>query len=131
MDTQFLESFVMVVDKGSIAEAARRLNLTAGAVAQRIQALEREIGAPLVLRSGRTIRPTEAGAAILGRARHFLREVRDLKSIATNDKPSGELRLGAISSAISGVLPNILKLLTERHPAIEVYISPGTSEELY
>src|SRR5262245_42596716 len=131
MDTQFLESFVMVVDKGSIAEAARRLNLTAAAIAQRIRALEREIGAPLVSRSGRTIRPTEAGVAVLGRARNFLREVRDLKSIATNDKPSGELRLGAISSAISGLLPDILKLLAERHQAIEVHILTGTSEELY
>jgi DNA-binding transcriptional LysR family regulator len=131
MNTHFLESFVTVVDNGSIAAAARRLNLTAAAIAQRIRALEREIGAPLVSRSGRTIRPTEAGVAIMGRARNFLREVRDLRSIATNDKPSGELRLGAISSAVSGLLPDILKLLTKRHPAIEVHILTGTSEELY
>src|SRR5438105_12493382 len=93
MDTRFLDSFVTVVDNGSIAEAARRLNLTPAAVAQRIRALENEIGASLVVRSGRTVRPTEAGAAIIARARNFLGEVRDLKSIAANDKPSGELRL--------------------------------------
>ena len=52
MDTQFLESFVMVVEHGSVAEAARRLNLTAAAVTQRIRALEREIGTALVSRSG-------------------------------------------------------------------------------
>src|SRR5215467_14456418 len=51
MDTQFLDSFVTVVDSGSIAEAARRLQLTPGAVAQRIRALESEIGASLVVRS--------------------------------------------------------------------------------
>ena len=44
MDTRFLDSFVTVVDGGSIAEAARRLNLTPAAVAQRIRALESEIG---------------------------------------------------------------------------------------
>ncbi len=44
MDTEFLESFVKVVEHGSVAEAARRLNLTAAAVTQRIRALEREIG---------------------------------------------------------------------------------------
>jgi DNA-binding transcriptional LysR family regulator len=131
MDTRFLESFVTVVEQGSIAEAARRLNLTGAAIAQRIHALESEIGAPLVSRSGRTVRPTEAGVAILGRARNLLKEVRDLGSVATDDKPAGELRLGAISSAISGVLPGVLTLLTVRHPAIEVYILPGTSEELY
>lgn len=131
MDTHFLESFVTVVEKGSIAEAGRRLNLTPAAVAQRIRALEREIGARLVTRSGRTVRPTEAGAAILGRARKFVQEVRDLRSIATAETLSGELRLGAISTAISGVLPGVLVLLMEKYPQIEIHIMPGTSEDLY
>src|SRR4051794_40015393 len=65
MDTRFLDAFLMAVDCGSIAEAARRLNLTAAGVAKRIRALEREIGAVLVTRSGRTVRPTGAGAAIV------------------------------------------------------------------
>jgi DNA-binding transcriptional LysR family regulator len=130
MDTHFLESFIAVVDLGSIAEAARRLDLTPAAVAQRIHALENEIGARLLLRSGRTVRPTEAGAAILGRARHFVQEVRDLKSIA-NDEASGELRLGAVSTAISGLLPHVLALMIEKYPQVEVYILPGTSADLY
>src|SRR4051812_50028822 len=46
MDTQFLQSFVMVVDCGSVAEAARRLDLTAAAVAARGKSLEEAIGAP-------------------------------------------------------------------------------------
>src|SRR5712671_3405331 len=99
MDTRFLEAFLMAVDNGSIAEAARRLNLTAAGVAKRIHALESEIGAVLLTRSGRTIRPTEAGAAIVERARHFVIEARDFKSIAVADRPSGQLRLGAISTA--------------------------------
>jgi len=130
MDTRFLESFLTVVEKGSIAEAARRLNLTPAAVAQRIRALEKEIGAQLVSRSGRTVRPTEAGAAILGRSRHFLQYMRDLKSIAT-DETSGELRVGAISTAISGLMPNILNSVIEKYPQIEIYILPGTSADLY
>src|SRR5205085_6120522 len=131
MDTRFLDSFVAVVDNGSIAEAARRLNLTPAAVAQRIHALESEIGANLVVRSGRTVRPTEAGAAILARARNFLGEVRDLKSIAANDRPSGELRLGTFQTAVSGLLPDILALMGERFPQIEVYITRGGSVDLY
>ena len=47
MDSRFLESFVMVIDNGSIAEAARRLNITAAGVAQRIRSLETDIGARL------------------------------------------------------------------------------------
>ena len=131
MDTRFLESFVTVVDGGSIAEAARRLNLTPAAVGKRIRALESEIGARLLLRSGRNVGPTEAGAAILARARNFLGEVRDLKSSAAYDRPSGELRLGAFHTALSGLLPDILMLMEEKFPQIEINIARGNSVELY
>jgi DNA-binding transcriptional LysR family regulator len=131
MDTRFLESFLMAVDNGSIAEAARRLNLTAAGVAKRIRALESEIGVVLVTRSGRTIRPTEAGAAIIEHARHFLVAARDFRSIATTDRPSGQLSLGAFHSALVGLLPDILGLMKDTYPEIDVHITRGTSGELY
>src|SRR5262245_6090602 len=131
MDTRFLESFVAVVDNGSIAEAARRLNLTPAAVAQRIRTLEGEIGGALISRLGRTVRPTEAGVAILGRARDMLGQVRDLKSMASSDAASGELRLGAIANAISGILPGVLASLTKKYPQLDVYILRCTSAEAY
>jgi DNA-binding transcriptional LysR family regulator len=40
MDTEFLRTFVIVVEGGSIAEAARRLSLTPASVALRIRTLE-------------------------------------------------------------------------------------------
>jgi DNA-binding transcriptional LysR family regulator len=131
MDSRFLESFVMVVEHGSIAEAARRLDLTAAAVAQRLRALETEIGARLVFRSGRSVRPTEAGTAILSRAADILGDVRDLKSIAVTDRPSGELRLGTSPTSTTGLLPGILALLAEKYPQIDVYMTGGIPGELY
>ncbi|MTV44675.1 helix-turn-helix domain-containing protein, partial [Streptococcus pneumoniae] len=50
MDTEFLRTFVAVVDQGSMAAAARLLNITPAAVAQQIHTLERGIGAPLITR---------------------------------------------------------------------------------
>ncbi len=76
------------------------------------------------------MRVTEAGAAILGRARNFVQDIRDLKSVA-NEGTSGELRLGAVSTAISGLLPDVLTSMIEKYPQIEIYILPGTSAELY
>jgi len=131
MDTRFLETFLMAVDKGSIAEAARRLHLTARAVAKRIHALEREMDADLVTRSGRTISPTEAGAAIVERAKRFLVDAHDLKSLAATNRPMGQLRLGAFSSALSGLLPDILVLMKENYPQIEIHIAQSDSKELY
>ena len=131
MDTRFLETFLLAVDAGSIAEAARRLNLTAAAVAKRIRALENDIGGPLVRRSGRTVRPTKAGMAIIEHSKRFLAQARDFKSLAAADHPSGELRLGAFQSALTGLLPDVLKSVGKKYPQIEVNITRGTHEQLY
>lgn len=131
MDTRFLESFVMVVETGSIAETARRLYLTPAAVAQRLRALEAEIGKPLVSRVGRTVRPTETGTAILDRAHLLLRTARELRAVEDGGVLSGSLRLGATSTALTGLMPLILSELMGRHPQIELYIVPGTSVDLY
>jgi DNA-binding transcriptional LysR family regulator len=131
MDSRFLETFAMVIDSGSIAETARRLNVTAAAVAQRIHALETEIGTRLVVRSGQRVRPTEAGIAILSRARDVLADIRDLKSAALYDQPSGQLRLGATGSSTSGILPDVLAALIKRYPQIEVNIVSGNGSEIY
>lgn len=130
MDTTFLESLVTVVDHGSIAEAARRLNVTPAAIKQRIQALEREFAVPLLMRSGRVVKPTEAGARIVERARPLLQEVRDLKFHATGSGMAGELRLGAISTALNGMLPDILAALARSYPQLNVHMVPGTSDYL-
>jgi DNA-binding transcriptional LysR family regulator len=131
MDTLFLESLVTVVESGSIAEAARRLNLTPGAVAQRLRALEGELGIGLVIRSGRTVRPTEAGMKIVLRARNLLRDIRDLRVIANDGLPAGEFKLGSISTALTGIVPKILGQMVNRYQQIEFFIQPGVSENLY
>jgi DNA-binding transcriptional LysR family regulator len=131
MDTRFLESFVAVVEQGSLAEAARRLNLTPAAVAQRIRALEGEIGARLLFRSGRTVRPTQSGAAILTHARDFLGRIRDLKSIAAKDALAGELRLGAVPTAKNGLLPDILSAMAKKYPQVEIHIVGDMAASLY
>ena len=131
MDTRFLESFVVVVDSGSVAEAARRLNITPAALAKRIHALEAEIGMRLVTRAGRTARPTEAGHAIFESAQQILRDTRGLKFLASTDTPSGQLRIGVIATGVTGILPTILDHLAHACPQLDLYIVPGISSDLY
>jgi len=131
MDTRFLQSFVAVVEYGSIAEAGRRLNLTSAGVAQRVRALEAELETALVRRVGRRVHPTEAGRAVFERAREVLQGVRRLKDVATIDALAGELRLGAVSTAMTGILPAIVSKITIRHPNFSIYVVPGTSMDLY
>jgi DNA-binding transcriptional LysR family regulator len=131
LDTQFLSTFVTVVDQGSMAAAARSLNITPAAVAQQIRTIERELGATLNRRVGRTVTVTEEGARILERARELLRSVADLRSIANDSSVSGELRLGACPTALAGMLPDILARMVETFPLINVFIKPGYSADLY
>nr|WP_281367571.1 LysR family transcriptional regulator [Stenotrophomonas tumulicola] len=131
VETQFLNTFVTVVDRGSMAAAARSLHITPAAVAQQIRTLERELGAPLIARSGRTVSVTEDGARILQRARDLLRSVADLRSVANENDLAGELRLGACPTALAGLLPDILSRMVATFPQINVFIKPGYSADLY
>lgn len=132
MDTRFLESFVQVVELGSIAAAARALDLTPTAVSLRLKALEAEVGTALVERAGRTVQPTQAGGKVLKQARLLLQEVKNFNSLASStDLPAGPLVLGATPSALKGMLPAILKKWVKKYGGIEVLIEPGPSTTLY
>lgn len=130
MDLRYVESFVTTVDCGSIAEAARRLDMTAAAVAARLKALEADLNAQLLQRSGRSVRPTAAGLNILSSARALLREARDLKALANEKVLLGELRLGTFVSALTTVLPSVLRGLYEKHPDLSVSVVSNASTEL-
>ena len=96
MDIRFLESFVTVAECGSIAEAARRLNLTPAALAQRLRALEQDLGHSLVSRVGRTVRPTASGLAVLRHAGALIDGARDLRAIAAQVAAAGVVRTAVV-----------------------------------
>jgi DNA-binding transcriptional LysR family regulator len=105
--------------------------LTPAAITQRIRVLEDEIGTRLLIRSGRTVTTTEAGAAILVRSRNVLVEIRDLKSLAADSTLSGELRLGAVPSSTGGFLPDALKGMMQKHPRVVFSLTRGQAPDLY
>ena len=130
METSFLQSFVLVAETGSIAEASRRLGVTPAAIAQQLRALERDLGASLVARAGRTVAPTPAGHRLLGKAQDLLREINSLPAAVREDGVSGELRLGTINTALHTLLPNLLGHLARAYPKVTVFIRSGLSQEL-
>ena len=132
VDTQFLHTFSRVVELGSMAAAARELNLTPATVAQRVHALEVDLGSRLIGRTGRTVKPTAAGLRVMERAPAVLREVRDLRSVASATRlPAGPLKLGTTPVGMTGMLPPILRTWTQRHEDIEIYIEPAPTTQLY
>lgn len=95
MDALQLQSFVMVVEMGSLSEAAKKLGVTPAAIGARVRALEDDIGVTLVKRTGRFVKPTLAGTNILERSRGVLRELRDLRTAAHSGRPSANSGLGS------------------------------------
>lgn len=131
MQTAYLETFVLVAEAGSMSEAARRLEITPAAVAHQLKLLEREMGTRLLTRAGRTVAPTEAGHRLAARASAVLRDLRNIKAAVNEDAAAGELRLGAINTALHGLLPEALAGLVKRNPDARVDIRSALSGELY
>lgn len=72
MNTRHLETFVAVVEKGSFSKAAVEFYTTPNALTQQVNALERELGFPLLTRDWRGAAPTPAGRAFYERARQII-----------------------------------------------------------
>lgn len=130
MNTDYLESFTRVVECHSLAEAARRLRITPGAVSARIRILEEELGVALIQRSGATVRPTEAGLRIYDRALDLLQNERDLKAVAATGSIEGEIQLGAFPSGLTTHLPALLEPFYDRHPEISLQVQYDASDAL-
>jgi DNA-binding transcriptional LysR family regulator len=92
MELREMRAFVAVVEEGGLSAAARRLHVSQPAVSQTVQALERQLGVQLVVRSSAGVRPTEAGATLLTEARAVLaRYDQALAAVARHTTAGGSL----------------------------------------
>lgn len=94
-----MAALVAVVETASFTDAARRLGTTKSVVSRRIAELEKELGAPLLDRSSRSVRATEVGAV------YYAKCVRILESVgAANDFVAGHNQLvrGRLRIAVAG-----------------------------
>ncbi|MGF1427003.1 LysR family transcriptional regulator [Kitasatospora sp. LaBMicrA B282] len=117
-----LEYLVTIVDEGSFTRAAERLHITQPGLSHQFQALEREIGGPLLERLPRTVRPTPAGRAMLPHARAALAEAQRATTAARRAAglATGELHLATLYSISHGLLPAALGSWRRRHPGVRV-----------
>jgi DNA-binding transcriptional LysR family regulator len=133
MEIRQLRAFTAIAETGTFTAGAQRVHVTQAAVSMQIRQLETELGAPLFVRAPRRVILTEAGEALLERARRILREhdvaVAEIAELAGAER--GRLRVGSASAMVSAdPLPQILKELRERHPRADVTIVSGTSVAL-
>jgi DNA-binding transcriptional LysR family regulator len=131
LDIRYLESLIRVAELGSIAGAARAQNLTPAAVGQRIAILEKHFGSALLNRNAHKAVPTEVCLNLLPRARQIVAEFQHMSSEIETSGLTGKFHLGAISAALTGILPGTIRQLAEAAPKLVLQIKPGTSNSLF
>lgn len=122
MELRELNAFVVVVEEGGMSAASRRLHVSQSALSQTVNALERELGVKLLVRSSTGVRPTEAGMTLLGEARAVLsRQAQALRTMASyTTEGSGVIRLGIPLEPPPGLLPRTLSRFAEDCPDARV-----------
>jgi DNA-binding transcriptional LysR family regulator len=124
MELRQFEYFVAVAEEAGFTRAAARLHVAQPGVSAQIRQLERELGQPLFDRSGRTVRLTEAGEAVLPYARAALAAVEGARRAV--DELTGLLRghvtIGTIDWIRSLDLPGMLAEFHCDHPNVEITV---------
>lgn len=127
-------TFLTVCRLGSLSAAAGELGYTQSAVSRQIAGLERQVGAALVERHARGIRPTAAGVAFghyaqaaVNEADRAIRAARD----ACGGSPSRPLAVGATPSLAAGVVPAAMRRLLDETGPLPWNLVPGLTPELH
>jgi molybdate transport repressor ModE-like protein len=136
LEVRHVRAFAAVVDAGSFAGAARGLGYTQSAVSQQIFALERIVGAAVLLRHPGGRRPvelTDAGRLLLAHAQPLLARVQAAQADVTalSNGEVGHVALATFQSFGARVLPDVLARFRALRPGVDVAIREApTVEEL-
>ena len=130
MDVRRLRHFATVAETLHFGRAAERLGMTQPPLSQSIQVLERELGAPLFVRTKRSVALTSFGAAWLVHVRAALDGVTALPEIARRlrEGEAGRLELSFVSTADYSILPDLVRRYASLYPDVEVALTEATSD---
>jgi DNA-binding transcriptional LysR family regulator len=117
--------------RGSVTAAAKDLHFTQPSLSHHVARLEAETGARLLQRVGRGIRLTEAGELLASRASEIVGRVDAAAAELTAlvGLTAGRVRLAGFGSVMSSLVPAATRLLTERHPGLELALTDTHPED--
>src|SRR5665213_52073 len=131
MELRQLEAFVAVAEERNFTRAAARLHVGQSGLSATIRTLERDLHAPLFLRTTRNVALTPAGLALLGNARRTLTSARAAEEgeAAVEGLRRGTLKLGILQSSSLFDLPGILKRYRDVYPGVELRLNQTSSAD--
>ncbi|MFW2464365.1 LysR family transcriptional regulator, partial [Burkholderia pseudomallei] len=131
-DLRQLRAFTTIAASGSLGRAADALHVTQPALSRILKRLEEQIGAPLFERHSKGVQLTAIGEALLPHAtllqheaEHAREEIDALRGLA-----KGTIKVGAVGSIASLVLPVALGRVLDRWPNLRVVIVEGVWDRL-
>src|SRR5471032_422043 len=125
-----LKTFIAVARYGTFAAAGMHIGLTQSAVSSQIKSLEQALGIRLFDRTGRQAILNAAGIRALPMAREMFVIFERMSVPDTPADYAGELKIGAIATAQTGILPKALLHLRKEAPRVETKLIPGVSLSL-
>lgn len=132
MDTRQLRYFLAAADAGSISRAAERCRVAQPSISQQIKRLEDRLGVTLFDRLARGVALTDAGHALLPRARRLIADLEDLESAVAgaDEDDAGRLALGAIPTMAPYLLPPLVAELRAERPRCQLSIKEDLTQNL-
>jgi len=127
-----LQVLCEVVTRGSFSAAAEALSYTQSAVSQSIARLESETETTLVVRDRRGVRPTAAGATLVGHAESIFARVEAAEAdlAAVLGVRAGRLRVASFPSAGATLMPLAVARFRQAHPDVALTLAEGEPEQI-
>ena len=127
----WLKTFSTVAASSSFTEAGRRLGLTQSSVSDHIRRLEDSTGRRLFVRDTHSLALTADGESLLIHARLILEAHARAEAQFNAPRLRGRVRFGTSDDLAMGPLPDMLALVRNKHPEVELEITIGLTGELY
>lgn len=130
MDLRQLQALTAVADHGSFSAAADALLTVQSNVSAHVAKLEKELGVVLVDRAQGRLTPE--GEAVVLRARRIEAELAAAAAdvAAISHEVRGTVSIGVIGSTARWLVPHLLGIVGERHPALRLVVVEGTTASL-
>jgi DNA-binding transcriptional LysR family regulator len=127
-----LRLVMKIVETGKLTSAAAQLHMSQSGASHALSVLESQAGTELFIREWEGLRLSEAGQRLLPYIEGILNNVESIRSeiAGLSQLESGNLRVAAVPSLLSSILPPFLREYSRRYPGVEVSAFEGTDDEV-
>ena len=133
MELRVLKYFLMVAKEQSFTKAAEQLHITQPTLSRQLAQLERELGTPLFVRTGRNITLTQEGILLKRRALEIIDlEERTIEELQGADEHvEGTVTIGCGEFAVVEKLAEICRIFKAKYPLVQIAIHTATADMIY